>query len=280
MKTLFLNALNKSWAYEEANVKDKDNEEANVKGELSLSVQYTSRLSFSSKSEGKKWFAFIYTSRNISCSLKLPNLVLILLTSAPSKTTSFTANVALAFAIELGGSLISLSRFSRIGAKVVDRAASTIKQTKSSLVGEVVGEAINEVVDGAGDVVQDIVSSSTHKSNKEALTLDRIKAIDKAAYRFVNEDIGELTAIFLSLLVSWGVAEKFGTTMDVEELVMRGAIMLGFEFTVDFIKSWIQNLMGVNAAAVYIDIGFWDAGNCAFNSLAVVFVIYAAFHLI
>ena len=268
IKILFLTALNKAWSYEEST--------NNVPSGSSF-IQYSNKFNFSSMNEGKKWF----TCRNISCSLKIPNLVLIFLTSEAQTTTKFTTNVALAFGMELAGSLISLSRFSSFGIKVVNKASSTIKQNK--IVGEVIGEAVNEVMDGAGDVVADILSPSPPDHDSVAphvATLDRIKPIDKAAYKFVNEDVGELMANLLSLPVSLGISIKFNErTIEIQQLCVRGAIMLGFEFVVGFVKSLARKRMGVNTANVHNDINIWDAGNAAFNSLAVIFIIYAAFFL-
>ena len=132
-------------------------------------------------------------------------------------------------------------------------------------------------------MVADILSPSPPDDDSvdpHVATLDRIKPIDKAAYKFVNEDVGELMANLLSLPVSLGISIKFNErTIEIQQLCVRGAIMLGFEFVVGFVKSLARKRMGVNTANVHNDINIWDAGNAAFNSLAVIFIIYAAFFL-
>ncbi|GMI51915.1 hypothetical protein ScalyP_jg5978 [Parmales sp. scaly parma] len=99
------------------------------------------------------------------------------------------------------------------------------------------------------------------------IVLDKLPSSDKAAHKFVNEDMGELAAIVIAILISVDVLR---TVVEPEvaikwtELVTRGVYILVAEILLDTVKViCLHEPLGIRSSRVDFEVGLWDVGNSA-----------------
>ncbi|GMI03371.1 hypothetical protein TrLO_g2994, partial [Triparma laevis f. longispina] len=247
VKFFFQGALNKAWSSSDFAGNDTAGATA-----VSLNEKY----SFSSPVEGKKWIAFIYTSRNFGVALKLVNYVLVLATMADQTLGKFLVNIFLQFGTEFAFSGLASFRFSKTGLMLQSQISAQL----------------GSVGDNGGAAVATPAESPT------SIVLDKLHRADKSAQKFTNEDMGELAAIFIATLMSIDVVRAgHATEEDIAwtAFVARGGIIAVTETVLDTMKvRCLHEPMGIRSSKVEFEVAFLDILNAALTSLATGSVIW------
>ncbi len=257
LQGLFFGVLNKIWSSSEGLSADSE-------GTLERQMR------------GKKWLAFTLTVRNLAASVKLPNIVLIFLTTASLTDGQFMLNAALSGLSEIVGNWASSLRFTSSGMAVTRKLQdSFVRRTNSG------NRKVGAAVHTQGELKPARTTSRLRRGSTTASNIsERLSNLEGIAHKQANEELGELTAIVFGGALSIMLANKFLILpIDGVErmLAIRAIWMMALELAVDFLKHLIWRRREVHMCLF----SFWaedlvGVTNSGFTLLATALIICGA----